>query len=138
MSAKDAIHDAVKNALVKDGWRITADPYTLKFEDETLYADLAAEKLLRAERNTERIIVEIKTFAGRSAMHDFQMTVGQYMVYESFIAETAPEYRLFVAISDTTYSAFFQRKAIRFLIEQKEVPLIVVNLELEEIVQWIN
>ena len=29
MSAKDAIHDAVMNALVKDGWTITDDPYTI-------------------------------------------------------------------------------------------------------------
>lgn len=28
--AKDAIHEPVKNALIKDGWTITADPYTLK------------------------------------------------------------------------------------------------------------
>ncbi|MFN7462557.1 MAG: element excision factor XisH family protein, partial [Pseudanabaena sp.] len=27
MPAKDVYHDAVKNALIKDGWVITADPY---------------------------------------------------------------------------------------------------------------
>ncbi len=26
--AKDIIHDMVKNALIKDGWMITADPFT--------------------------------------------------------------------------------------------------------------
>jgi hypothetical protein len=31
--AKDIIHDAVKSALIKDGWTITADPYYLKYEE---------------------------------------------------------------------------------------------------------
>ena len=31
MPAKDTCHDAVKNALIKDGWTITADPYYLEF-----------------------------------------------------------------------------------------------------------
>ncbi len=29
MPAKDIYHDAVKNALIKDGWTITADPYPI-------------------------------------------------------------------------------------------------------------
>ncbi len=44
MPAKDIYHDAVKNALIKDGWLIIADPYIIKYEDAELYADLAAEK----------------------------------------------------------------------------------------------
>jgi hypothetical protein len=43
MPAADQIHDAVKRALVKDGWTITDDPYVIRYEDATLYADLAAE-----------------------------------------------------------------------------------------------
>ncbi len=27
MPAKDVIHNEVKNALIKDGWNITDDPY---------------------------------------------------------------------------------------------------------------
>jgi hypothetical protein len=42
MAAKDKIAGAVKNALVKDGWTITADPYILRYEDAALEADLAA------------------------------------------------------------------------------------------------
>ncbi|MEB3282115.1 MAG: element excision factor XisH family protein [Lyngbya sp.] len=31
MPAKDFYHDTVKNALIKDGWRITNDPLRLKW-----------------------------------------------------------------------------------------------------------
>lgn len=34
MSAKDRYHLAVKSALVKEQWNITADPLILKYEDE--------------------------------------------------------------------------------------------------------
>nr|WP_017306237.1 element excision factor XisH family protein [Spirulina subsalsa] len=30
MAAKDTYHEAVKNALIKDGWIITFDPYPIK------------------------------------------------------------------------------------------------------------
>ncbi|MFN9859208.1 MAG: element excision factor XisH family protein, partial [Pseudanabaena sp.] len=30
MMAKDTYHEAIKNALVKDGWTITGDPYPLE------------------------------------------------------------------------------------------------------------
>ncbi|MEP7199171.1 MAG: element excision factor XisH family protein, partial [Chloroflexota bacterium] len=50
MPAADIIHNAVKNALIKDGWTITDDQYTIGFEDVNVYADLAAERRLAAER----------------------------------------------------------------------------------------
>jgi hypothetical protein len=50
MPAKDLYHDAVKNALMKDGCSITDDPYIIKYEDAELYADLVAERPLAAER----------------------------------------------------------------------------------------
>jgi hypothetical protein len=50
MAARDKIHEPVKNALIKAGWTITSDPYTIEFEDEFVYADLAAEHPFSAER----------------------------------------------------------------------------------------
>ncbi|QXE25513.1 fdxN element excision controlling factor XisH [Richelia sinica FACHB-800] len=50
MPAKDIYHDAVKNALIKDGWAILADPYIIEYEDDNFFADLLAEKTLLAEQ----------------------------------------------------------------------------------------
>ena len=33
MPGKDIYHEAVKNALIKDGWSILADPYNIKYKD---------------------------------------------------------------------------------------------------------
>ena len=33
MMAKDVFHQQVKNALIKDGWKITHDPLTIRIID---------------------------------------------------------------------------------------------------------
>jgi hypothetical protein len=43
MPARDIYHDNVKNALVKDGWTITHDPYTITFGQKDVFVDLGAE-----------------------------------------------------------------------------------------------
>ena len=47
MPRKDLIHDPVKNALIKDGWTITNDPFRIVYEDADVYADLALSKRKR-------------------------------------------------------------------------------------------
>jgi hypothetical protein len=49
--AKDKIHGAVKSALIKDGWTITADPFLIELGDVDLKADMAAERTIAAERH---------------------------------------------------------------------------------------
>ena len=59
MVAKDILHDVVKTALINDGWVITHDPFKIVFGQRTVYADLAAERVLLAEKANEVIVVEI-------------------------------------------------------------------------------
>jgi CRISPR/Cas system-associated exonuclease Cas4 (RecB family) len=138
MPAKDLYHDAVKAALIKDGWIILADPYRIQYKDVDLYADLAAERPIAAEREGQKIVVEIKSFVGRSPMTDFQNAVGQYAVYRSLIQATEPTYQLYLAIDDITYENFFKREGIAFIIRTSQIFLLVVNIDLQEIVQWIS
>jgi XisH protein len=138
MPAKDIYHNEVKNALLKDGWTITADPYFIKYEDAELYADLAAEKPIAAQRQGQKIVVEIKSFVGRSLMYDFHGALGQYMVYRNLIQLTEPEYKLYLAIDDVVYKNFFQRKSIQLLTNENKLLLMVVKMEKEEILQWID
>ena len=75
MPAKDLYHESVKNALIKDGWTITADPYPIEYEDAELYPDLAIEKFISEEQRQRKIIIEIKSFLGPSMMKDFEMAL---------------------------------------------------------------
>nr|WP_313898253.1 element excision factor XisH family protein [Nodosilinea sp. LEGE 07298] len=62
MPARDLYHDAVRVALEKDGWTITDDPLILTIGLRSVFVDLGAEKLIAAERGTEKIAVEVKSF----------------------------------------------------------------------------
>jgi len=70
MPQRDYHHQAVRNALTKEGWTITHDPLTVPFGVRKVYLDLGAERLLGAERGNERIAVEIKSFIGVSEVAD--------------------------------------------------------------------
>jgi hypothetical protein len=138
MSTKDVIHEMVKEAIIKDGWKITHDPYTIAYKDEHVYADLAAERVIAAERQGDKIVVEIKSFVGPSTIQDFKGALGQYRLYLFLLAETAPEYKLYLAISDVVYKTDFQREMIQLVIKQDKIPLIVVDINTKEIVKWIE
>ena len=66
--AKDIFHDTVKLALQKDGWRITHDPYRLRYGIADIYIDLAAEEAIAAEKAGRKIAVEVKSFVSGSTI----------------------------------------------------------------------
>lgn len=138
MPAKDTYHDAVKNALIKDGWTITADPYPIKYEEIKLFADLAGEKTISASREGQQIVIEIKTFLSLSPMRDFETALGQYIIYLALLSIDHPDYKLYLAISQKTYEDFFQKIAIKFILERYQVSLLIIDVNKEEIAEWIS
>ncbi|MGH9833962.1 MAG: XisH family protein [Blastocatellia bacterium] len=138
MARLDKIHNAVKNALVKDGWKITHDPYIIEYEEITLQADLAAERTFAAERAGRKIVVEVKSFIGHSRTQDFKLALGQYNLYLGLLELTAPERKLYLAIDHHTYAKYFRQKAIEAIAERFQLALLVVNVKKEEIVSWIR
>lgn len=138
MPKRDKIHDPVKNALVNDGWTITADPYYIRHGTFELQADLAAERPIAAEKAGRKIVVEIKSFAGQSLISEFYVALGQYLTYLHFLQLTAPERELFLAVSDSVFNDFFQLEGIQEMIQKHKPAIVVVNIETEEVVKWIN
>ncbi len=67
MSAKDVFHEVVKIALQKDGWQITHDPLLFHVGGVKMSIDLPAQKLIAAERENEKIAVEVKSFLEKSS-----------------------------------------------------------------------
>ena len=136
--AKDKIHNSVKNALIKDGWTILADPFRLEYEEFSLLADLAAERPFTAEREGRRVIVEVKTFGGRSFVKELQQALGQYEIYFDILEENRLEYELYLGISDAVYNTFFQQQATQLIVQRHQLKLLVVDIDEEVIVTWIN
>lgn len=87
MPAKDFYHHHVKNALIKDGWTITHDPFKVEWLETKLQIDFGAERLIAAERGAEKIAVEVKSFIGPSKMEDLEGALGQYVLLPLFFEE---------------------------------------------------
>ena len=139
MPAKDKFHNLVKQALVKDNWKITHDPLYLKFgEKDQLQVDLGAEKVLGAERAGEKIAVEIKSFLGDSPVTDFHAALGQFLNYRFVLETSEPDRILFLALPHYAYSSYFQRDLPQAVIQRYGLKLIIYNTDTEVIEKWIN
>lgn len=138
MPKLDIIHNAVKNALIRDGWLITDDPYVIQYRRTVLYADLGAERPIAAERDGQKLVVEVKSFIGASKIQDLKEALGQYDIYRYLLEETAPDRKLYIAISNVAYNTFFTQDVTQLILNKHQLPIIVVDIEIEEIMQWIN
>ena len=138
MPKLDIIHNSVKNALIKDDWLITDDPYIIQYRRTFLYADLGAERPIAAERDGQKLVVEVKSFIGASKIQDLKEALGQYDIYRYLLEETAPERKLYIAISKSTYNTFLKQDVIQLILSKHQLPMIIVDIEIEEITQWIN
>ncbi|MDM8525566.1 element excision factor XisH family protein [Desulfococcaceae bacterium HSG8] len=134
--AKDIFHKVVRNALEKEGWVITHDPLYVKVGGVGMEIDLGAEKLIAAEKDEEKIAVEIKSFVRPSAISEFHTTVGQYMNYRKALGKKEPERLLYVAVPGETYRSFFSLPFIRECVGDYGFRIIVYDTEEEVITQW--
>ncbi len=136
MSARDIFHAAVKVALQSDGWTITHDPLTIDLVDGQLQVDLGAERLIAAQRQNERIAVEVKSFTAPSATFEFHGALGQFLNYRVVLKIKEPDRVLYLAIPLEAYETFFSRQLPQLSIQEYQVKLLVFDPEQEVIVEW--
>jgi len=138
MSAKDIFHDVVKKSLEREDWTITDDPLYIKTLGIELFIDLAAEKLIGAEKEDKKIAVEIKSFVSTSAVSEFHKAVGQFMNYRLALQHQEPDRILLLAIPNDTYNNFFKLPFIQVAINEYKIGLIVYDPSEEVIVKWLT
>jgi hypothetical protein len=136
MAAKDLFHNTVRTVLDKDGWTITDEHLFIQVEDIDFFIDLAAEKILAAEKTGKKIAVEIKSFLGASDVSEFHLALGQFLNYRSALKLTEPDRTLYLAVPEDVYDEFFRRRFIQRAIEEHQLKLLIFNPEKEEIVGW--
>jgi hypothetical protein len=134
--ARDLYHDAVKNALIKDGWTITDDPLRLSFGLHKVYIDLGAERILAAEKGNEKIAVEVKTFLGHSEMRDFELALGQFVFYRSLLARTDADRALYLAVPEEIALTLFTEQIARVALLDIAVKVMAFDPEREVIASW--
>ena len=138
MARKDLYHGIVRHALEKDNWIITHDPLDLTIGEVELLADLGAERVIGAEKDNQKIAVEIISFVGQSPVSEFHKAIGQYENYRLSLEETDPNRTILLAIPEFAWEDFFQRPFIQKAIERYKIELIIFEPENETILQWIK
>lgn len=124
-------------ALIAAGWRITHDPLVLKVGNKDLFVDLGAERLLAAEKEGQKIAVEVKSFSGPSDVNDLEKALGQFILYHDVLEESEPDRRLYLAIPTEILDDLFQEPIGQLLLKRQRVRLLVFEPEQGVINQWI-
>ncbi len=118
---------------------ITHDPLTISFGGRDLFVDLGAERVtIAAERNGQKIAVEIQSFLSPSAVRDLEEAVGQYEIYRSILTEVEPDRVLYVAVPLRIYEGIFTDRFGQLIIDRLKLRLIVFDNRQERIVKWIS
>lgn len=138
MPARDTYHNAVRNALIKDGWTITQDPLRLVWGRRDIYVDLGAKRLLGAQKGEQQIAVEIKSFAGTSKMADLEKALGRFALYRAVMKEVEPERVLYLAVPQKVMEGLFQDDLGRLILQENLVQIISFDPVEEVLVQWTN
>lgn len=138
MSRKDHFHTAVRNALEKEGWTITHDPLPLNIGTLRLEVDLGAEKLIAAQKDNQKIAVEVKSFLRASKITDFYQAFGQFFPYKVALQRLEPDRTIYLAVPDSIYEELFGEILIQDVLAQYPIKLIVYTPDTEEIQSWID
>ena len=136
--ARDKYHQEVREALIKEGWTITDDPLTFKIGKIQIQIDLGAELILGAERGTEKIAVEIKTFGQDSFITALYEAVGKYIIYRNVMKIIQPERTLFLAVPESIYDHYFGETVIQRTTQDEKFKIVVYNQLTQHITQWIE
>ncbi len=150
MPQKDKSHNMVKEALTRNGWEITDDPYVISYGERFLFIDLGAGesvtighknikgRFIGAHREGIRIAVEIKEFQSKSVMFDLEQAIGQYVLYRLLLSKVDPKRKIYLAITDSVYDEIFNEPVGELVIHELPMRLIVIDSKKKEVKKWIT
>jgi hypothetical protein len=138
MPALDKFHLIVKQALIRDGWTITDEPFYLQYEGTDVAIDFGAEKFIAAEKEGQRIAVEVKSFVTDSLLYEFHQVVGQCVDYQVMLDQIEPERVLYIAVPVNVYDIFFQRPFVQLVVQRIQMKLLVYDIQQGVITTWIK
>ena len=136
--ARDKFHQEVRHALEREGWAITDDPLYLKVGRIPIHIDLGAEKLIGAEKDGEKIAVEVKTFGIASFITALHEAVGKYLVYREALKQIASNRELFLAMPSDVYEVFGEEPLVQAVFNKYSFKIILYEPKTQKITAWIK
>jgi len=137
MSARDRYHEEFKTALENEGWAVTDDPLTVQLGSIPVQIDMGAERLITADKGSERIAVEVKTFRHPSFITDMYQAVGQYICYHFILKRKGSDRKLYLGMPTDTYLEY-EEEPLMEIFDEYKIPLILYDYENENIDKWIT
>lgn len=110
--------------------------YNLQAGTLELYIDLGAEKVVAAQKDGQKIAVEIKSFIGSSKISQFYTALGQFISYRAALQQQETDRVLYLAVPSNVYDSFFTMGFIQSLLQQNQIHLMVYDIEEEAIAKW--
>jgi hypothetical protein len=135
--ALDNCHKQVVNALIKAGWIVDTTAYFLEHDETVIYPDIRAH--LANGKTQDIIVVEVKCFSDKSAyQNEFYRAVGQYLFYRTIMILKQIPGKLYLSVPITVYESYFVTDSVAETIKSSQISLVIVDIEREEIVQWLD
>ena len=101
-----------------------------------LYIDLAADRILAAEKDGDRIAVEVKSFVSPSVISEFHTALGQFVNYRIALRQQEPDRVLYLAVPADTYEAFFVLPFVQNVTASEQIKVVIYDAEREVILEW--
>ncbi len=137
MPKKDAFHEIAKTALEKEGWTITNDPLFVPTEGGVnFFIDLGLERIIGAEKEGEKIAVEVKSFDENKPIYSFYEMLGQFQVYEMALEEQLTGWELYIAISDLGFKKLEEAPIFSRAIKKFHLKFVIFEPVTKTVIQW--
>lgn len=136
--ARDKFHQQVKAALELNGWVVTDDPLYMKIGKIPVHIDLGAERIISAEKNGEKIAVEIKTFGLASFITALYEAIGKYIIYRIALEQMQSDRVLYLAIPAKIYTKFCEEPLVKLVFQQYDFKILLYKTDTKSELEWIK
>ena len=91
-----------------------------------------------AEKDNQRIAVEVKTFGNPSFITAFYEAVGKYVVYRKALRLEESDRTLYLAMPEDVYIRYINEPLFTGTLQDENVNSILFETDIEKITQWIK
>lgn len=99
---------------------------------------MGLEQLIAAERDKDKIAIEIKTFGNLSFITALYEAVGKYIIYRNVLKIRESERVLFLAVPERTFNLFFMEEIVQKVMQEEHFKIVIYNHEIQKIIRWIQ
>jgi len=137
MPAFDQCHEQVVHALQKDGWRVADQQVRLTTGRRNAFIDMRIAHGFNGNGRTI-LLVEVKCFPPDSDRNsELYGAIGQYLIYRAMLVENDDDTALYLSIPTIEFAKLTDR-AFKRVIAESNIKLLIVDLEQERIIEWIE